>query len=171
MLMQALQAGGLSVAQDGIRKPDENNPKGYLEVESIIDKLRDDPEFVFNFEEKVLKVIAFGLQYLPRGNYKVVYMDRNIEEVLDSMEKMMDAKDKERAGTKLAFIKLNEKTKTDISQRDDMDVLFVNYNEILSDPAEQLGKVHRFFGDKNLDLAKMLEAVDSQLYRQKRVKG
>jgi hypothetical protein len=71
----------------------------------------------------------------------------------------------------LAFIKLNEKTKTDISQRDDMDVLFVNYNEILSDPAEQLGKVHRFFGDKNLDLAKMLEAVDSQLYRQKRVKG
>lgn len=170
MLMQALHAGGLPVAEDGIRKPDESNPKGYLEIESIIDKLRDNPEFVFNFEEKVLKVIAFGLQYLPRGNYKVVYMDRNIEEVLDSMEKMMDAKDEERAGTKLAFIKLNEKTKTDISQRDDMDVLFVNYNEILSDPEEKLGKVHRFFGDKNLDLTKMVDAVDSQLYRQKRVK-
>jgi hypothetical protein len=52
-----------------------------------------------------------------------------------------------------------------------MDVLFVNYNEILSDPEEKLGKVHRFFGDKKLDLTKMVEAVDSQLYRQKRVKG
>lgn len=169
MLMQALQAGGLPVAEDGIRKQDESNPKGYLEIESIIDKLRDNPEFVFNFEEKVLKVIAFGLQYLPRGNYKVVYMDRNIEEILDSMEKMMDAKDEERAGTKSAFMKLNEKTKIDISQRDDMDVLFVNYNKILSDPEEQLGKVQSFFGEKNLDLTKMVEAVDSRLYRQKRV--
>jgi hypothetical protein len=170
MLMQALQAGGLPVAEDGIRKQDESNPKGYLEIDSIIDKLRDNPEFVFNFEEKVLKVIAFGLQYLPRGNYKVVYMDRNIEEVLDSMEKMMDAKDEERAGTKSAFMKLNEKTKTDISQRDDMSVLFVNYNEILSDPEKQLEKVQSFFGEKNLDLTKMIEAVDSRLYRQKRVK-
>ena len=171
MLMQALQAGGLPVAEDGIRKQDESNPKGYLEIESIIDKLRDNPEFVFNFEEKVLKVIAFGLQYLPRGNYKVVYMDRNIEEILDSMEKMMDTKDEEREGTKSAFMKLNEKTKNDIGQRDDMDVLFVNYNEILSDPEEQLGKVQSFFEEKNLDLTKMVEAVDNRLYRQKRIKG
>lgn len=169
MLMQALKAGGLPIAEDGIRKPDENNPKGYLEIESVIDKLRDNPEFVFEFEEKVLKVIAFGLQYLPRGNYKVVYMDRNIEEILDSMEKMMKAKDEDREGTKSAFMKLNAKTKNDISQRDDMDVLFVNYNEILSDPEEHLGKVRRFFGDRNLDLAKMVKAVDRQLYRQKRV--
>ena len=35
MLMQALHAGGLPVAEDGIRKPDESNPKGYLEIESI----------------------------------------------------------------------------------------------------------------------------------------
>ncbi len=171
LLMQALQAGGLPVATDGKRKPDEDNPKGYVEIESIIDKLRDNPEFVFNFEDQVLKVIAYGLQYLPRGNYKVVYMERNIEEVLDSMEKMMGAKDEEREGTKAAFIKLDEKSKVNISNREDMDVLFVNYNEILSNPEEQLEKVHRFFEDKDLDLAKMVEAVDNTLYRQRRVKG
>lgn len=171
LLMQSLKEGGLPVAADGIRKPDESNPKGYLEVESIIDKLRDNPEFVFNFEDQVLKVVAYGLQYLPSGNYKVVYMERNIEEVLDSMEKMMDSTDEEREGTKLAFEKLNEKTKSDISQRQDMDVLFINYNEILSNPEEHLAKVHRFFEDKNLDLEKMVQAVDNALYRQRRVKG
>ena len=171
LLMQSLKEGGLPVAADGIRKPDESNPKGYLEVESIIDKLRDNPEFVFNFEDQVLKVVAYGLQYLPSGNYKIVYMERNIEEVLDSMEKMMNSTDKEREGTKLAFEKLNEKTKSDISQRQDMDVLFINYNEILSNPEEQLAKVHSFFEDKNLDLEKMVQAVDNTLYRQRRVKG
>jgi hypothetical protein len=166
-----MKEGGLPVATDGIRKPDESNPKGYLEVESIIDKLRDNPEFVFNFKDQVLKVIAYGLQYLPSGNYKVVYMERNIEEVLDSMEKMMNSTDEERAETKLAFEKLNEKTKSEISQRKDMEVLFINYNEILSDPEEQLAKVHRFLDERNLDLEKMVQAVDKKLYRQRRAKG
>lgn len=171
LLMQALQAGGLPVATDGKRKPDEDNPKGYVEIESVIDKLRDNPEFVFNFEDQVVKVIAYGLQYLPHRNYKVVYVERNIEEVLDSMEKMMGAKDEERESTKEAFIKLDEKTKVSISNREDMDVLFVNYNEILSNPEEQMRKVHGFFKDKDLDLEKMVESVDSALYRQRRAKG
>lgn len=168
LLMQALQAGGLAVATDGKREPDESNPKGYLEIESIIDKLKDNPEMVFNFEDQVVKIIAYGLQYLPRGNYRVVYMERNIEEILDSMEKMINAKDEERENTKAAFVKLNEKSKADISNREDMEVLFVSYNEILSNPRGQLGRVHRFFVDKNLDLDRMVEAVDSKLYRQRR---
>lgn len=168
LLMQSLKEGGLPVATDGIRKPDESNPKGYLEVESIIDKLRDNPEFVFDFEDQVLKVIAYGLQYLPSGNYKVVYMERNIEEVLASMEKMMNSTDEEREGTRLAFEKLNEKAKSDISRRKDMEVLFINYNEILANPEESLARVHRFFEEKNLDLEKMVQAVDETLYRQKR---
>jgi hypothetical protein len=98
-------------------------------------------------------------------------MERNIEEVLDSMEKMMNSTDEERAETKLAFEKLNEKTKSEISQRKDMEVLFINYNEILSDPEEQLAKVHRFLDERNLDLEKMVQAVDKKLYRQRRAKG
>lgn len=168
LLMQALQAGGLPIATDGKREPDESNPKGYLEIESIIDKLRDNPEMAFDFEDQVIKVIAYGLQYLPRGNYRVVYMERNLEEILDSMEKMMNAKDEERESTKAAFKKLNEKSKADISSREDMEVLFMSYNEILSNPREQLEKVHRFLADKNLDLDRMVEAVDSKLYRQRR---
>jgi hypothetical protein len=168
MLMQILQAGGMPVASDGMRKPDRSNPKGYLEVESIIDKLKGNPDYVFNFEDRVLKVIAYGLQFLPPGNYKLIYVDRNIEEILDSMEEMMRAKDEERNDTKKAFIKLNNKTKADIKERKDMQVLFVNYNEILSSPKKQLEEIHRFLEERNLDLEKMIAAVDEKLYRQRR---
>jgi len=168
MLMQILDAGGMPVASDGRRKPDRSNPKGYLEVESIIDKLKDNPNYVFNFEGRVLKVIAYGLQYLPPGSYKLIYVERNIDEILDSMEEMIRAKDEERDETKKAFIKLDNKTKADIRERKDMQVLFVNYNEILSSPKKHLEEIHGFLGERNLDLEKMIEVVDEKLYRQRR---
>jgi hypothetical protein len=168
MLMQILQAGGMPVASDGKRKPDRSNPKGYLEVESIIDKLKDNPDYVFSFEDRVLKVIAYGLQFLPPGNYRLIYVERNIEEILDSMEEMMRATDEERNDTKQAFIKLNNKAKSDIKERKDMQVLFVNYNEILSSPEKKLEEIHRFLEERNLDLEKMIAAVDEKLYRQRR---
>jgi hypothetical protein len=168
MVMQILEAGGMPIATDEKREPDESNPKGYLEIESIIDRLKASPDYVFEFGGKVLKVIAYGLKYLPQGRYKVIYLNRNIDEVLDSMEKMMGAKDEERDETKEAFIRLNEMSKTKISERKDMEVLFVDYNNILSDPQKNLEKIHHFFEEKNLDVHKMIEAVDQRLYRQRR---
>ncbi len=169
LIMQILEAGGMPIATDKKREPDENNPKGYLEIESVINKLKDNPDFVFNFKGKVLKVIAYGLQFLPHGNYYVIYVERNIEEILDSMEKMMGSKDEEREDTKKAFIKLNDKTKAEIIEREDIKVLFVNYNEILSSPKEHLNEIFRFLQDKNLDLEKMMKVVDNRLYRQRRM--
>lgn len=169
MIMQILEAGGMPIATDRKREPDESNPKGYLEIKSIINKLKDNPDFVFNFKGKALKVIAYGLQFLPYGNYYVIYVERNIEEILDSMEKMMDSKDEEREETKEAFIKLNNKTKAEIIEREDIKVLFVNYNEILSSPKEHLNEIFRFLQDKNLDLEKMMNVVDNRLYRQRRL--
>ncbi|UCC39924.1 MAG: nucleotide pyrophosphatase [Candidatus Aminicenantes bacterium] len=169
MVMQVLEAGGMPIATDKKREPDESNPKGYLEIESIINKLKDNPDFVFNFKGKVLKVIAYGLQFLPHGNYHIIYVERNIEEILDSMEKMMGAKDEEREDTKAAFIKLNDKTKAEIIKREDIKALFVNYNEILSSSKEPLDEIFRFLQDKNLDLEKMMEVVDNRLYRQRRL--
>ncbi len=171
MLMQVLMAGGMSVATDGKRKPDESNPRGYLEVESIIDRLRDNPEFIFNFEGKVVKVVAYGLQYLPPGRYRIIYVDRNIDEVLDSMEKMMNAGDEEREETRRAFLKLNEKSKADLRRRDDVEALFVSYNDILAEPRRHLVEVHQFLKEMNLNFDKMVKAVNWKLYRQKKMEG
>jgi len=85
------------------------------------------------------------------------------------MEKMMGAKDEAREDTKKAFIKLNDKTKAEIIKREDIKVLFVNYNKILSSPKEHLNEIFRFLKDKNLDLEKMMKVVDNRLYRQRRM--
>lgn len=169
MVMQVLEAGGMPIATDKKRLPDESNPKGYLEIKSIIDKLKAKPRCVFDFKGKALKVVAYGLKYLPEGNYAVIYVERNIEEVLDSMEKMTGAKDEEREKTKKAFLNLNEQAKAEVRRRKDMRVLFVDYNRILRNPRKSIAEIHRFLRERDLDLEKMMNVVDKKLYRQRRI--
>lgn len=98
MLMQILNAGEIPVSFDLSRLPDENNPKGYYELEGgkIINRLMDQ-SFPFNkYVGKFIKITAYGLKFTPRGNYKIIYSERNIEEIMDSMEKMANMQDWDR---------------------------------------------------------------------------
>src|SRR4029450_4368068 len=86
MLMQMLEKGGMPIVTDKIRKPDEDNPRGYHEFERIkeLDKTTD-KNWLKNYRGQAIKTISFLLQYLPLDfNYKVLFVRRNIEEVLRS---------------------------------------------------------------------------------------
>ncbi len=170
MLMQIIDAAGIDTSFDDSRKPDENNPKGYYELSGgkIINQLI---EGKFSFEKhkgKFIKITCYGLKYLPKGQYKIIYSERNIEEILDSMEKMMRKKDPKREETKDVFIKLNEMIKSKIKNRSDTEVLFVNYNKILENPYDNIKKIYDFLDNNDLDLKKMVSVVDKNLYRQRR---
>jgi hypothetical protein len=170
MMMQILHAGELPIAFDGSRQPDENNPKGYYELEGgkIINKLMNGS---FSFDEhkgKFIKITAYGLKYLPVGKYKIIYMDRNIEEILDSMEKMAAIKDENRDETRKSFIKLDKLIKNLITNRDDVDVLLINYNEMISSPEVNIKKIINFLDLSDVNLDKMLQSIDKKLYRQRR---
>ena len=75
MAMKMLDAGGLSVIQDGIRTADEDNPKGYFEDERIKDLGKmEDTSWFRELRGRVIKVVSSLLQYLPADNfYKVVF--------------------------------------------------------------------------------------------------
>jgi len=171
MLMQIIRKGGIPIAfDDDLRPPDQSNPKGYYELEGgkIINRLMDG---IFPFDEykgKVIKITAYGLKYLPPGNYKIIYSERNIEEILDSMEKMSGIKDKNREETKKIFIKLNSMIKKQITNRNDIEILYVDYNNILSKPKYNIKKIYDFLGISNINLTKIEEVVDKKLYRQRR---
>lgn len=172
MLMQILQAGKLPISFDTTRPPDENNPRGYYELEGgkIINKLM---KGTFPFEEhrgKFIKITAYGLKFLPHGKYKIIYTERNIEEILDSMEKMIGEKDPNREETRNSFIKLNNTIKKMITEREDIDVLFVNYNNILLKPRENIEKIIDFLRIPSDTVDKMLQVIDKRLYRQRRIK-
>jgi len=170
MLMQIIDAAGIDTSFDDSRKPDENNPKGYYELSGgkIINQLMEGKFSFINHKGKFIKITCYGLKYLPKGQYKIIYSERNIEEILDSMEKMMGKKDPKREETKDVFIKLNDMIKNKIKNRSDTNVLFVNYNEIIKKPYENIKKIYDFLDNKDLDLEKMVSVVDKSLYRQRR---
>jgi len=170
MLMQILHAGGVETSFDNSRPPDQSNPKGYYELEEgkIINKLMDGT-FSFGVHRgKFIKITAYGLKYLPLGNYKVIYSERNIEEILDSMEKMANIVDTNREETRETFLKLNNMIKNTIANREDIDMLLVSYNDILFSPGASIKKIYDFIATPGLDLEKMIGAIDEKLYRQRK---
>jgi hypothetical protein len=170
LLMQILKAGELPIGSDQSRPADENNPKGYYELEGgkIINKLAEKNFPIEKYKGQIIKVTAFGLQFLPPGKYKIIYSERNIEEILDSMEKMIGKKDQDRDATRDAFSKLNRMAKKLAIDREDIDIIFVNYNQIMQNPAEDVGKIVRFLGLPEKLIEKMSSVVDTSLYRQRR---
>jgi hypothetical protein len=171
LLMQILHAGGVPLSFDtDSRPPDENNPRGYFELEGgkVISRLMNNTFPLAEYRGQFIKITAFGLKVLPPGNYRVIYTERNIEEVLDSMEKMAKIQDKDREETKASFIKLNGMIKDLITKREDVDVLLVNYNQVVADPPSQVRKICDFLGLSAEKESAMIAAVDQKLYRKRR---
>jgi hypothetical protein len=170
MLMQILKAGGIPISFDKSRKPDVNNPKGYFELEGgkIINKLMGGVFPLKLYLGEFIKITAYGLKYLPKGNYKIIYSERNIEEILDSMEKMTGEIDSDRSQIKDSFQKLNNMIKKKIISRDDAEILFLNYNEIMKNPKKNINKIGGFLKIKDLDVEEMMRVIDIGLYRNRR---
>jgi len=172
MLMQILKAAELPVAFDDERKADESNPKGYYELEGgkIINRLMENSFSFEKYKGQFIKITSYGIKFLPKGDYKIIYSERNIEEILDSMERMAQISDENREETKDVFIKLNDMIKQKIKKRDDADCLFVNYNQILENPHENIKKIHEYLNLPKEKLNDMINVVDNRLYRQRRKK-
>jgi hypothetical protein len=172
MIMQILYAGGIPVSFDSSsRPPDENNPKGYYELEGgkIINKLMEGTFPLDKYRGEFIKITSFGMRFLPKGKYKVIYTHRHIEEVLDSMEKMAQKKDDNREEIKESFLKLNTLVQEMIEERSDIEYLFVNYNQIIKKPVKNIKKISNFIKEMDVDLNKMIQSVDLSLYRNREI--
>ena len=171
MIMQILNAGGISTGFDDVRPSDENNPKGYYELEGgkIINSLINKTFPFDKYKGRFIKITCYGLKFLPKAKYKIVYSERNIEEILDSMEKMIGKKDEKREDTEKAFIKLNNMVKKLMQEREDIDYILVNYNEIITNPKENIKKIHKYLEMPEESLQKMISVVDKKLYRNRKI--
>lgn len=169
MIMQILNAGGIPVSYDDIRKPDDNNPRGYFELEGgkIINRLIEGTFPFKSYRGKFIKITSYGLKFLPEGKYNVIYSERFIDEIIDSMQKMIGKQDKNHSKIKNSIIKLNDMIKKIIISREDVDVLFLNYNSVLIKPEKNIKKILSFLKlkeNKNI-VKKMINAIDINLYR------
>ena len=170
MMMKMLEAGGMQVLTDHIRTADEDNPKGYYEFERV-KQIEHDQAWLPDAQGKVVKMISALLKHLPPSyTYKVIFMRRNIEEILASQRQMLirrgeptDAVSDEKL-TELFGLHLQQVTAW-IDKQPNFDVVYVDYNQILESPVEQAQKVNQFMGHA-LDENEMVGVVDRSLYRQ-----
>jgi hypothetical protein len=170
LMMQMLHKGGLPVASDDSRAADENNPRGYYELEGgkIINRLMDGTFDLQSHRGSIIKITAYGLKFLPQSSYKIIYMMRNIDEVLKSMQKMGADVDEEKDRT--LFSKLNIFSFELMRSRDDMEHIEVNYRDLIGDPRKEMERVNRFIGE-TFDVDTAIKAVEPGLYRNKAASG
>jgi len=90
LMMQMLEAGGMPLLVDGVRVADEDNPRGYFEFEAV-KAMGSDASFLEDAPGRAVKIVAPLLRFLPAGfDYRVIMMEREMSEVLDSQAKMIE---------------------------------------------------------------------------------
>ncbi len=171
MTMQMLAAAGVAVVTDGVRKPGEDNPKGYYEDERVKDLHKDkqDGAWVRDARGKAIKIISFLLKDLPEtNNYKVIFMRRDLSEVLASQQKMLDRRgeDNDTDDEKMLEVWKNHLWKVTylMTHADRFELLNVPYREVVAKPIEQARRIKDFLG-LSVDPEQMAGAVDEKLYR------
>jgi hypothetical protein len=173
MMMRMLHHGGLEPVQDGIRRPNDDNPKGYYEFERVKKLPEKDHGWLPEARGKVVKCISELLFHLPADyDYRVVFMIRNLPEVLASQKKMLvnRGQDADAIGDRelsLLYMKHLTKVKKFLAESDHLDTHYVSYNELLREPEPLMEPLNRFLGG-GLDTGEMLKVIDPDLYRQRR---
>jgi len=173
MMMKMLEAGGLLPLTDNLRTADEDNPKGYYEFERVKQLPKGDVAWLPDAQGQVVKVIAALLPYLPAGyQYRVVFMQRAMSEVLASQRQMLirRGEDPDKIPDEVIaklFEKHLKQVNDWVSQQPNVERLDVNYNEMLKDPQPFIDQITAFLGNR-LDRAKMATVVDPSLHRQRK---
>jgi hypothetical protein len=172
MMMKMLASGGLEILTDNLRGADQNNPKGYYEFERVKKLKEGDFDWLSGAQGKVVKVISALLEYLPnRCQYKIVFMRRDMAEILSSQRHMLvrdGLPDDKVPDGRLAELYESHFKKIEawLEQQPNISTLYVSYNQLLHDPKPDIDRINGFLGG-NLDTRQMLQVIDRDLYRER----
>ncbi len=170
-MMQMLAAGGMALLSDFERKADDDNPRGYSEWEPA-KLLSKQPERIDEAEGKVVKVIAQLLLSVPEGrNYKVIFMERPLPEVLASQDEMLRRRGRSDFASHDVMTRAFEKHLVEVNawleKRADISVYRIEYKHVLEDPLGSSSAINDFLA-LDLNIEAMVQQVDPALYRNRR---
>jgi predicted AlkP superfamily phosphohydrolase/phosphomutase/predicted Zn-dependent protease len=172
MMMQLLETAGIPIYTDGKRLPDESNPKGFYEHENVKQLIRNKKWLNETVGMAVKIVIPLLYKLPPNYNYKVIFMHRDLDEIIDSQHRMLlyekkIAKENYSMTIKENFQKfLNQREKWS-SKNKNVEIIDVNYNEIVENPESSIEKIKNFLGIK-IDNSLLVNQIDKELYRIKK---
>ena len=173
MMMRMLETGGMSVMTDHIRVPDESNPKGYYEFERVKQLQDGNAGWIAEGNGKVVKIISALLEYLPpEHQYRIVFMQRNMGEILASQREMLlrrgEPTDRISDRDLTGFYQDHLTHIAEwLAKQGNMKVIYLHYNQIMENPHLPIRQLCKFLQPVPLDPGRMLSVVESSLYRQR----
>src|SRR6185437_16101473 len=135
LMMQMLDNGGIAVVTDGARTADVDNPKGYYELAKV-KSIKRDGSWLPDARGKALKIVSQLLYDLPASEqYRIVFMERDFDEMLASQEKMLQRLGRPAAprdAIKGPYATHLKRLHEWLSRQRNMAWLRVSYNELLA---------------------------------------
>ena len=170
MLMQMLAAGGMPVLTDRVRDADEDNPRGYFEFEPV-KKLFRGAGWLPEAKGKAVKIVAPLLLGLPIGlPCRVVFIERDLDEILDSQAKMIArsgsaaSPPERRELLRAEYARTVSRARAWLSNRPETAWLMLTYAQVVAHPHATATRLLEFL-DGRLDLDRAASLVDSSLHR------
>lgn len=168
MMMRMLEKGGIPILTDAVRKADDDNPLGYFEFEPV-KRLDKDASWLPRACNKAVKIIYIFLYQLPREHrYKVIFMRRNLEEVVASQKAMLRRRQEadRMSDERLMDSFRDQLQKLDVWMRrqENFTIQYFDHRDVLTDPATAALSIVRFLG-LPLDTDAMIQSVVPSLHR------
>jgi hypothetical protein len=167
LMMQMLASGGVEIVTDHIRQADTDNPKGYFELEQV-KTIERDTSWLSATRGKAFKMVSQLLYHLPATEtYRIIFMQRDLDEVLLSQEKMLTRLGRTpppRESIRRAFTVHLERLYDWLPQQGNMTVLCVPFHDLVEQPTTQAGRLRDFLGGR-VEIGPMVQAVDPSLHR------
>ena len=166
LMMQLLNKSSLDILSDGIRQKDISNPEGYFELEAVKGIVRDN-SFLMDAAGKVVKIVAPLPIYLDKSlDYRIVFMRRDIEEVLKSQEKMLN-KDQTSEREKFRTIyEMHLKKTYHFFDSHSIPYIDIQYKQLLNNSEQELAKLIEFL-NLSTPIEDLLSVIKVDLYRNK----
>ena len=142
LMMQMLASGGILTVTDNVRTADTDNPRGYYELEKV-KKIKEDASWLPETRGKAFKMVSQLLFDLPPNeHYRIIFMERDLDEMLVSQEAMLQRRARAaapREEIKRAFEKHLERLRDWLAEQPNMEVFYVKYSDLIKAPEEQAG--------------------------------
>jgi hypothetical protein len=170
MMMKLLAEAGVPVVSDELRAADMDNPNGYFELEAVKQLPAGNVAWLAEAGGSAVKIISSLLEYLPAEyHYKIIFMEREIQEILASQRKMLvrrqEASTVDDARIAEQFRKHLSQVRPWLARQPNMEVLYISYNSLVLSPEPDCRKVIDYIAWEPAHLQRMLSVPNGALYR------
>jgi hypothetical protein len=176
LMMNMLEQGGVPLLTDGVRRSDEDNPRGYFEFEQVKQLRSGDFQWLSQARGRAVKVISALVTLLPpHPDLRLVFMRRSLTEVLASQRVMLHRRGKDPDAVSdrdmmTIYRKHLDEVETWLNSHPSLARMDVDYNGLMADPLPLLRELEEWIGIP-LDLQGMRRVIDPVMYRQRADSG